>query len=491
VVRRIWSSIRQYETHRQLIGRVRSAAGRVRTNLDAIIVPASRKASNLDHAVTLARAAACELVIFCSRETLVTDVLGLLAERCFDRAAVVQLPDGYDHPALRFVSSDLSRGHMTDMCVSPNGDLSTKRNLGLLLARMLHWDRILFMDDDVRDVSLADLQATVSLLSRYQSVGMRVTNFPDNSVVCHAHRATGAIQDVFVSGSVLALNPQKPVGFFPEIYNEDWFFFYDDVRTGQLAWSGRDATQLQYDPFRNTQRAERQEFGDVLAEGLYALLHVGAGLADADRDYWVAFIAERRRFLQSIIRRSDKAVLEIRDNMLDAVHAALHCLRQVKPETCESYVQVWRKDREAWLKDLAAMPAVESLDAALAELGLARSRGREAGRLPLPANTEPDRSVAAGPVLIPQLATAGFLLSRNAAALTRGRSRRGRLPVPSGLPADGPAVRPNYREPELGQGISGKDTTAETQPMHLSLPPIPQPPDAVGGGSLGMGGAVR
>jgi hypothetical protein len=322
-------------------------------------------------------------------------------------------------------------------------------------------------------VSLADLRATVALLSRYQSVGMRVTNFPDNSVVCHANRATGANQDVFVSGSVLALNPLKPVGFFPEIYNEDWFFFYDDVHAGRLAWSGRNATQLHYDPFKNTQRAERQEFGDVLAEGLYALLHVGGGLAHADRDYWDFFIAKRRRFLQSIIRRSGIAVLEVRDSMLEAVHAAMQCLRQIKPETCESYVQVWRKDREAWLRDLAAMPRVESLDAALAELGLARSQGGEATRLSSPVNTDSGRNVGAGPVLIPQLATAGFLRSHNIAALTRGRPRRGRLPATANSPANGPAVQPKYYEPEFGQDISWVDTTAGTLPIRLSLPTSP------------------
>ena len=27
---------------------------------------------------------------------------------------------------------------------------------------------------------------------------------------------------------------KKEIGFFPEIYNEDWLFFYDDARTRQL-----------------------------------------------------------------------------------------------------------------------------------------------------------------------------------------------------------------------------------------------------------------
>ena len=41
---------------------------------------------------------------------------------------------------------------------------------------------------------------------------------------------------------------------------------------GGSGWSGHDATQLHYDPFAHPRRAERQEFEDALAEGLYALL---------------------------------------------------------------------------------------------------------------------------------------------------------------------------------------------------------------------------
>ena len=133
---------------------------------------------------------------------------------------------------------------------------------------------------------------------------MLVTDFPDNSVVCHAHRQTGAFQDVFISGSVLAVNCPEVTSFFPDIYNEDWLFFYDDARARRLGGSGRNATQLHYDPFGQPSRAECQEFGDALAEGLYALLHLGAGAADATRDYWDHFLAARRQFLADIWSRT-------------------------------------------------------------------------------------------------------------------------------------------------------------------------------------------
>lgn len=378
MVRRNLPNIRQHETHRQLAGRAaRPGNWHVgRTDLDAIIVPASRTADNLQHAISLALAAQCWLVVLCSRETRAADVYQLFAARGFTRGVAVDISADYRHPLLDFRTSDLARA-AKPVCVNPNGDLSTKRNLGLLLARMLGWSRIFFMDDDVRNVALADLRATVSMLGRYRSVGMRVTDFADNSVVCHAHRATGAEQDVFVSGSVLAVDCQQSFGFFPEIYNEDWLFFYDDVRSGRLGWSERDVTQLRYDPFENVGRAERQEFGDVLAEGLYALLHVNSGVAEATAGYWNSFLTTRKKVLEQIIRRADSVAPDTGQNIVRAVQTAMLCLMQLQPTLFEDYIRAWRHDLDSWTERLKAVRRVYSIDAALEALNLGSvHRGR-------------------------------------------------------------------------------------------------------------------
>jgi hypothetical protein len=385
VVLRILPLVRQYETHRQLAGRARPGSRRVgRADPDAIIVPASRTAENLDEAVTLAQAAKCWLVVLCSRETRATDVGQLFTDKRFARGVAIDIPADYHHPLLAFSSSALARDSKSPVCVNPNGDLSTKRNLGLLLARMLGWSRIFFMDDDVRGVSLADLRATVSMLDRYRTVGMRVTDYADNSVVCHAHRATGADQDVFVSGSVLAVNCQQPFGFFPEIYNEDWLFFYDDVRTGRLGWSGRDVTQLRYDPFENVGRAEGQEFGDVLAEGLYTLIHVGSGVTEATVGYWNKFLTTRKKVLGQIIERADLVAPEIGQNIVRAVQTAMLCLMQLQPKAFDDYIKAWQDDLRAWAECLETLHRVDSMEEALEmlELGPAQ-RGRPTIHIPV------------------------------------------------------------------------------------------------------------
>jgi hypothetical protein len=408
VVRRILPYTRQYETHRQLAGRARPGSRRIGgADPDAIIVPASRTADNLDEAVKLAQAAGCWLVVLCSRETRASDVGQLFTDKRFTKGVAVEISDDYRHPLLAFSSSALGRDSESPVCVNPNGDLSTKRNLGLLLARMLGWSRIFFMDDDVRNVSLADLRATVSMLDRYRSVGMRVTDYADNSVVCHAHRATGERQDVFVSGSVLAVDCQQPFGFFPEIYNEDWLFFYDDVRAKRLGWSGRDVTQLRYDPFENVERAERQEFGDVLAEGLYALLHIDSDLTAATRDYWNNFLATRKKFLEEIAGRADSVPPEVGQNIVRAVQTAMLRLMQLQPHAFVDFIDAWRGDLRVWAERLETMPRVESMEEALKRLGLGSAQRDH------PTVREPVGMVPARRVILDGAAFVAYLMASN------------------------------------------------------------------------------
>ncbi len=70
-------------------------------------------------------------------------------------------------------------------------DLSTKRNLGLVLARMLGWQRLMFLDDDIYDVTEEDVDALAAGLSDHSVSVLIPEDYPDNSVACHAHRLGG------------------------------------------------------------------------------------------------------------------------------------------------------------------------------------------------------------------------------------------------------------------------------------------------------------
>jgi hypothetical protein len=371
-MREFTESVRQLDTHRKLVSQTeqRELDLDTRLTLDAVIVPASRPAENLDQAISLARATNCALLILCSHQGVPAEVHKLLAEQSFNDAIVVDLPDDYRHELLDFRALTSIKDDLPAACSYYVTDLSTKRNVALILARMLGWQRIFFLDDDIRDVEPADVSSVVSLLGSYATAGMRVIDYPDNSAACHANRMTGGLQDVFVTGAALAVDCQQNTGFFPDIYNEDWLFFYDVASAGQLGSSRRRVRQLHYDPFADPERAAWQEFGDVLAEGLYALLDHRQGVQHATREYWFNFRQARQRFLEAIIGRSGAAEPEIRTQLLCSVEAALKCSAEIPPELFERYIRLWRQDLHDWRERVAGIRKMPSPEAALQALGL-------------------------------------------------------------------------------------------------------------------------
>jgi hypothetical protein len=370
--------IRQLPTHRGLVRRVEQWRFEPGLPLDAVIVPATRPAWNLDQAITLARASHCTLLILCSHKTKPVEVHELLADRSFNDAIVVDLPAGYSHETFDFKALESIKDDLPAASFHYASDLSMKRNVGLVVARMLGWRRIFFLDDDIRDIIASDVHRTVAMLGPCRVAGMRVTNFPDNSVACHAHRMTKGRQDVFVTGAALAVDCQRSIGFFPNIYNEDWLFFYDDAAHGRLGSSELKVTQLRYDPFDDAWRAASQEFGDVLAEGLYALLDRGLGLKHATFEYWYHFLYAREKFLDTIIQRSEKAEPEIKERLMLSVGVAQKCSVGISPALLERYIRLWRQDLYNWKQRLARVDRMPEPDTALRFLGLARSTGRRA-----------------------------------------------------------------------------------------------------------------
>ena len=447
--------IRQHDTHSTLAEPTTPDTRHIRLDLDAIIVPASRPAANLEHAVTLARAAGCWLLVLCSQQCRGAEVRKFLAARSYRKAIVIDLPAGYSHKLLSAPALLGLKDELPQACAYYVTDLSMKRNLGLVLTLMLGWRHVVFLDDDIRDITYPDLQSTVNMLDSFTAAGLWVTNFPDNSIVCHANRMTGGEQDVFVSGAALAVNCGADIGFFPDIYNEDWLFFFDDAASGRLANSCLKATQLCYYPFAQARRAEWQEFGDVLAEGLYALLHLNQGWQRATRGYWETFLEVRRNFLEDIITRSYEAHPDMRAEMLESVRSALKCLLRIKPDLCERYVQLWRQDLDGWKRRTAEIPEMPSIEAALDKVGLASSAWVSGtGKIPL--RRDESANVMAGPVVIPRFDTLREL-SERAGTLGLHSTDPAEL-VPDTKPL--PIVTPDYSEAMLAARTNGDDSTS-------------------------------
>jgi hypothetical protein len=357
-------SVVHRDSHRRLLREF--DAGRSRP-VDAIIVPAGRPTERLIHAAQLATELGCLLLAMCSTTGAVpariTDTVAARAPGV--RWSAFTVPNDLGHPLLPATASPHA-----DSRDRRHGALSTMRNLALLIARMVGWRTVLLLDDDIVVPSAMTVREGARRLGPAAAIGLTVGRFPDNSVVCHAHRVAGGEQDVFVGAAALLIDTSLPFAFFPNIYNEDWLFLYDAVSERTVGCFGR-VRQHPYDPFSDLHRARAEEFGDVIAEGLMSALPATPGLCPPlDAGYWNEFLAARHRFIRDAYHR----LLERRDPVamgaLRSLDAARHRLRGITGRDCADYIRRWRADLLMWHELLARLGPREDVDDAAAYLGL-------------------------------------------------------------------------------------------------------------------------
>ena len=340
--------------------------------VDAIVMPAARTAEHLLPGMNLAAQLGCEFVALCSGQVQIKEAVGLAHEVPGLSWTLVDLNQPWTSDLLEFRTSRFAAA--TALRTS---DLSAKRNIGLLLARLAGWECILFLDDDIT-LTADTVREAAATLRPGRATGMRALDFPDNSVVCHALRIVDPKQDVFVSGSALLVDTGRIDSFFPDVYNEDWFFLFDLVRLGGVSTVG-EVRQEKYAPFADPERAAREEFGDILAEGLMSLLHYAGGTQRAlTEKYWDTELVERRALLGSIVRRLAGSDHPDAPAASAAVTAAAELAGDFTGALLARYVRQWRRDVRLWRTRIDALKPLYSLDEALAWLRLPAVRKESA-----------------------------------------------------------------------------------------------------------------
>ena len=327
-------------------------------------MPTIRPAS-LQPATALARELGCLLVVLCTTQEQVSQVL---RQEHGETTLVTYVPPAADSYYLNFLTS----AHPdVGAALSCHADIARKRNVGLLLARICGWRTLVYLDDDIRNLTASGVARATAMLRQFPAVGFEIADFPDNSVVCHAHRLAGARQGIFPGGSALLIDISHASAFFPSVYNEDWLFLFDTVNSRSLAVAGR-LTQLEYFPFAHPARAASEEFGDLLAEGLYRLLHEGGGIADATLDYWHLALDRRTQLIDDIAAR-----LLLPNNgraltgpALMSLAAARRRLTTITPLACVAFIHAWQSDLDTWRKRLASLPLLGDLRDAVKFLDL-------------------------------------------------------------------------------------------------------------------------
>ena len=341
------------------------------------MVPTNRPVEFLSDCVDLARETAILLIVVCSKRVTRRQVFdATLGEKV--EGFAVDLPRNPTNP---FEGISLGTSTDKDLLAASSGltrDLSTKRNLGLIIARMLGWRRVMFLDDDIYDVSRKDVNALAAALDDHNVSALIPDYYPDNSVACHAYRLGGGDQGKFASAGAMGVRCDRDdLAFFPNIYNEDWFFFSEEAANHKIAQVGA-SRQREYDPFEDPRRAIKEEFGDLLAEGLYARLDANRDIAGADATYWADFIKSRADFLsrvaESLARHPDSDLgneegREVRAAQV-SVRAAQGELRRIDADLCQKFVDLWQADLAEWQDYLTKLLPFDSVAGALDHLGL-------------------------------------------------------------------------------------------------------------------------
>jgi hypothetical protein len=325
--------------------------------LDAIVVPTIRPES-LQPAAVLARDVGCALVVLCSTAEQAGRALSA-CEPLADDLLVTHVPQSAEDTLLSFLTAVHPENDIERSC---HVDIARKRNAGLLLARLCGWQTIMYLDDDITGLTAGAVSRAASLTVRFQAAAFQISSYPDNSVVCHAHRLAGGKQDVFPGGSAVLVDTARYASLFPPIYNEDWLFLFDALQDQAVTVAGT-LSQLEYQPFAHSRRAASEEFGDVIAEGLFRLLHEGRGLADATSAYWQGVLERRFQLIDDIATR-----LLLEDTRAPVIGCALMSLAAARKRltaisalACVSFIHAWRTDLDVWRHRLATLPVLGDL----------------------------------------------------------------------------------------------------------------------------------
>jgi hypothetical protein len=346
---------------------------RIPGRIDAIVVPTNRNVRQLVAAEDLAASLGCPLLVLCSGAS---DASQAAAGMGPASGVAVSVSGDVLHRLIALRTAEwLPERHRT------YSDVATKRNVGLLLARMMGWERVLFLDDDIRQLdALQAAQAAAHVGgSALRVASWAARQFPDNSVACHALRASEELQDVFIGSQALLVYLSGWLPFFPAVYNEDWLFLFDFVVRGQTGLAG-DVRQVPFDPFVNPERAHREEFGDVLAEGLFALIHERRSVTvGCFPKYWDDVLLERSAMLLGIEERLQRFQVEGRQcswdghkisKVLTSVRESRRALDAITATSLAEFTAAWRHDLYVWNARLPGLPRFSRLGDALNWLNL-------------------------------------------------------------------------------------------------------------------------
>jgi pimeloyl-ACP methyl ester carboxylesterase len=350
-----------------LIGELGRGLGRP---LDAVIVPVCRSAENLTTAAAIAAKAGSTLLALCDGQA---KAAGDVADReGVWRWHAVDVPREQPTALLAFPEPATTLPERGGRVLA-----SRKRNLGLLVARMLGWRTVLFLDDDIRGLDASEVCFATAGLHTAATVGFAVEDWSDHSVVSRAHQLSSVAEDLLVGAAALIVDPTAPLlGHFPAIHNADRLFLYDALVHRKVQRAPEPVQRARHDALTDLRRAGAEEFGEVIGAGLVAYArHRGRWPVPLYEAYWREFLECRREFLAGVVRKLEEGSSSPRRLIAArAVRTAERRHEVITPTTCVRFYQHWRRERRIWQERLARLQPAKSVGEALHMLGLEPAR---------------------------------------------------------------------------------------------------------------------
>lgn len=179
----------------------------------------------------------------------------------------------------------------------PDYDIPYKRNVALLDARENDYRTICLLDDDITLTNDDFLKAREALITDVDIASFHVLDYPDVSTIDHIERIlTQTESRVSIGGNCLFMNTHRIHSFFPEMYNDDWFFIFSHIENRKIVSLG-EAKQRIYEPWKDLDRIAFEQCGDIIIEGAKNNIYENRPPFAGDSNYWEKI---KRTYLQRL-----------------------------------------------------------------------------------------------------------------------------------------------------------------------------------------------
>lgn len=203
-------------------------------------------------------------------------------------------------------------------------NLGIARNFALDHSVTLGYEKVLFLDDDIKEINESKIDKGFSVLNKDCFVSCTLKGLEDNSIVGHIAKKVGILDDgdKMLSGGFLFLSPASISNRFYNIYNEDWIM--------QLLENQKEKIILPYSVCHNVDQVVNwtidlaifQEFGELVVDGLLE----NKNALSMDYLFWDVIIENRIRYIQNIKDKATKNQYNSGNVICDGLLKWLHLL---------------------------------------------------------------------------------------------------------------------------------------------------------------------